>query len=101
MDQRPLFIADHARNLISMSELCDRYGIIRKTGYKWIARYQLKGPEGFVERSHPPFGCPHGNPPEIIGGLWEVSFGPLRLKQINKRDLRIEDDRGCKKRENV
>jgi hypothetical protein len=101
MDQRLLFIADHARSLFSVIELCDRYGIIRKTGYQRTARYQVKGPEGLVERSHRPFGCPHAYPPEVIDGLWEVYFGPLRLGQIDKRDLRIEDDRGRKKRENV
>ncbi|OGP78802.1 MAG: hypothetical protein A2Z40_00070 [Deltaproteobacteria bacterium RBG_19FT_COMBO_60_16] len=76
MDQRLLFIADHARVLISVSELCDRYGIIRKTGFKWIVRYQIKGPEGLVERSQCPFGCPHANLPEIIDGLWEGLLRP-------------------------
>jgi hypothetical protein len=38
MEQRKPFIADHWRALFSMSELCDRYGTSRKTGYKWLER---------------------------------------------------------------
>jgi transposase len=39
MEERERFIADHQRNLYTMSELCARYGISRKTGYKWLARF--------------------------------------------------------------
>jgi transposase-like protein len=28
----------------SMTELCAEFGISRKTGYKWLARYQERGP---------------------------------------------------------
>lgn len=33
MDQRTRFLADHRQDLYAMAELCDRYGISRKTGY--------------------------------------------------------------------
>ncbi|MGH2611025.1 MAG: IS481 family transposase, partial [Tepidiformaceae bacterium] len=35
MDQRTQFIADHLRDVLSITELCTLYGISRKTGYKW------------------------------------------------------------------
>jgi putative transposase len=54
MDERVQFIADHQRGLYAMTELCARYGISRKTGYKWLARYALEGACGLVERSHAP-----------------------------------------------
>jgi transposase InsO family protein len=38
-----------------MVELCERYGISRKTGYKWLGRYHEHGPGGLAERSHAPF----------------------------------------------
>ncbi|WP_416053305.1 helix-turn-helix domain-containing protein [Cupriavidus basilensis] len=50
MDQRILFIADHLRRLESVSALCERYGISRKTGYKWIERYGSGGVAGLAER---------------------------------------------------
>jgi len=38
MDGKILFIADHLRETDSFSHLCERYGVSRKTGYKWVAR---------------------------------------------------------------
>lgn len=35
MDKKVLFIADHLREVTTFSNLCDRYGISRKTGYKF------------------------------------------------------------------
>jgi len=37
MDQRERFIEDERLALYSMTELCARYGVSRKTGYKWLA----------------------------------------------------------------
>lgn len=54
MDEKILFMADHLREICSFSELCERYGISRKTGYKWVARYQAAGIEGLDERSRRP-----------------------------------------------
>ena len=38
MDQRTQFIADYLRKVLSVTELCDLYGVSRKTAYKWIDR---------------------------------------------------------------
>ena len=43
MEQCERFIADHRRSLYSMTELCARYGISRKTGYKWLDRFTEEG----------------------------------------------------------
>ena len=39
MHQRTQFIADYQRAVASVAELCARFGVSRKTGYKWIDRY--------------------------------------------------------------
>ncbi len=36
MDQKTQFIADYLRRRLSITELCEFYGISRKTGYKVI-----------------------------------------------------------------
>jgi len=54
MDEKILFIADYLREVDSLSQLCERYGISRKTGYKWVARYRLKGTDGLAEQSRRP-----------------------------------------------
>ncbi len=47
MDQRQHFLADHRRGHFTMRELCERYGISRKTGYKWVARVTEVGRQSF------------------------------------------------------
>ena len=43
VEQREHFIRDHRLDLYAMAELCARYGISRKTGYKWLARFDEGG----------------------------------------------------------
>src|SRR6266446_6092194 len=38
----------------TVSGLCERYGISRKTGYKWLDRYRTAGPAGLHDRSSAP-----------------------------------------------
>lgn len=59
MDQRAQFVADAQRELYDMTTLCARYGVSRKTGYKWLARYAADGRRGLGDRSHAPHRCPH------------------------------------------
>src|SRR5687768_1921316 len=59
MDERRRFIEDHTRALYAMTELCARYGISRKTGYKWLVRFEAYGRSGLADRSHAPHACPH------------------------------------------
>ncbi len=60
MEQRERFIQAHQEALYTMVELCARYGISRKTGYKWLARFAAAGRQGLQERSRAPHRCPHG-----------------------------------------
>ena len=62
MDQRVQFIADYQRDVFDVAELARRYGISRKTAYKWIDRYDVGGPAGLVDRSRRPAHCPHETP---------------------------------------
>ncbi len=59
MEQRERFIQAYQEALYSMVELCARYGISRKTGYKWLARFAAAGRQGLQERSRAPHNCPH------------------------------------------
>jgi len=84
MTQRLQFVTDHQRGLYDMTELCARYHISRKTGYKWLGRYAAEGVCGLVERSHAPHACPHRIAPETETLLLGVrdkhpSWGPAKL----------------------
>jgi hypothetical protein len=57
MDERLQFVADLRRAHESMTTLCDRYGISRKTGYQVWARYQAEGVVGLLELT----ACPRGS----------------------------------------
>ena len=39
---------------VSMTELCRRFQISRKTGYKWVHRFQAEGAAGLTDRSRRP-----------------------------------------------
>jgi len=59
MEQRERFIHDHQGALYTMTELCARYGVSRKTGYKWLDRFAEASWRGLQERSRAPHTCPH------------------------------------------
>jgi putative transposase len=52
MEQRVQFIRDWLTKRHAVSDLCSRYCVSRKTGYKWIDRYLTQGPDGLLERGH-------------------------------------------------
>jgi transposase InsO family protein len=72
VDQRTQFIADYLRDVLSITELCEMYGVTRKTGYKWIDRYLHHGPAGLEERSRRPRRSPNQTPDEIVAALLEA-----------------------------
>ena len=66
MDQKMQFIADYLRQTLSIIELCERYGVSRKTRYKWIARALKQGPLGLEERSRQPHSSPRQTPRHVV-----------------------------------
>jgi putative transposase len=86
MDQKLLFIADHLRNVTTFSELCRRYGISRKTGYKWVSRYEEKGFDGLLNQSRRPHGHPLKTPYAVCKAIIELREnrrdppGPKKLR---------------------
>lgn len=49
----------------NFSQLCDRFHISRKTGYKWVNRYLGEGESGLSNRSRRPTTSPAKTPEEI------------------------------------
>ena len=46
----------------NMTQLCHRFEISCKTGYKWLKRYQKKGEAGLADRSRRPSNSPNATP---------------------------------------
>jgi len=59
VEERERFIDDHRLGLYDMTELCARYAVSRKTGYKWLERYDSGGRPALADRSRAPHHCPH------------------------------------------
>ena len=69
MDERVQFISDYQRQVFTMTTLCERYGISRKTGYKLVARYDAEGAAGLDERSSRPGHSPQATAPRVVDAL--------------------------------
>ena len=50
MEKRFEFVVDYQEDEWSMAEICRQYGISRKTGYKWLRRYEEEGFSGLENR---------------------------------------------------
>ncbi len=72
MDQKTQFIADYLRESLSITELCELYGISRKSGYKWIDRYLRNGPAGLDERSRKPRRSPNQTPEHLLAAILQA-----------------------------
>ena len=89
MDQRVRFISEYLNGYYPLSEICIQFEISRKTGYKWIRRYEKFGPSGLEDRSRKPHTCPHKTDVKILNALKEVRrkhphWGPKKLIAILK-----------------
>lgn len=85
MEERSLFVADVLRGDLSISELCRRYAVSRKTGYKWLARYEEDGIRGLADRSHAAHECPHRVSERVREKVLAVriahpTWGPLKVR---------------------
>jgi putative transposase len=90
MDQRTRFIADHLRATHTITELCDQYGVSRKTGYKWIDRYLRLGPAGLDDHSRRPHRAPNQTTDEIVAAILEArqrhpTWGGKKLRALLQR----------------
>ena len=87
MDQRVQFIADYQRDLFDVADLARRFGISRKTAYKWIDRYEAAGPAGLADRSRRPAHAPNATAAAIVAALVELrrhhpTWGAKKLRKI-------------------
>lgn len=66
MEERIQFIGCHAKWRGNFSELCDSFGISRKTGYKWLKRYDgTNGLNGLRDQSRRPKVSPNRTSAEV------------------------------------
>lgn len=84
MEERMKFMAIYLSGERSMSELCEAFGISRKTGYKWVKRYEEQGLKGLEALSRAAWSHPHAVTPEIEAAIVQLKHqrprrGPKKL----------------------
>lgn len=67
VEQRKQFIAHYQRGEDTVAELARRFGVSRKTAYKWIGRY-VEGLD-LEDRSRRPHTNPRAIPPQLVDAL--------------------------------
>jgi len=76
---------------VNVSEACRSFGISRKTGYKWLARYESEGLPGLVDRCRRPSASPLKVSGDIVIRLLKLRdehryWGPKKLRARLLRD---------------
>lgn len=85
MTQRLEFVVLATGRALAFSELCGRFGVSRKTGYKWLARYQAAGAAALEDRSRKPHHSPRQISPavaeQVIALRQETTWGGRKLRR--------------------
>lgn len=83
-DQRKELVQLYFESDLSMSDICKKFGVSRKTGYKWIHRFNETGVEGLKDLSKAPFHPQRIYPKEVIDQLLDLKmkfskWGPKKI----------------------
>lgn len=74
--RRLQFVKLASKGQRSLSQLCRRFGMSRKSGYKWKARFESEGPSGLRDRS-----CQPHRSPRRISSQWLTRIRRLRRQR--------------------
>ena len=66
MSLRHEFVTLASDPLANMRELCRRFDVSSRTGYKWLDRFRDEGVTGLADRSRRPHHTPSRTPPECV-----------------------------------
>jgi len=85
VEARVSFVTDHAKGLMSMTELCGAYGISRQTGYTWLGR--ARRGESLRDRSRAPRRCPHRTDAALERAIVDMrvrhpTWGPDKIRRV-------------------
>jgi transposase InsO family protein len=90
VDERMQFVLAARTHEESIAALCRRFGVSRRTGYKWLTRFEEEGAPGLFNRSRAPLHRPHTIAEEISEHCLEVRrahphWGPLKVRAYLER----------------
>jgi transposase InsO family protein len=87
MEEKLRFVLEYQRDELTMTELCEQFGVSRETGYVWLRRYRQSGVPGLLEVNRAPHRRPNQTPAEMERALIELrqahmTWGPRKLKRV-------------------
>ena len=82
MSERKKFVQEYLHGTLSMTVLCESYGISRRVGYKWVTRFLADG--DLRDRSRRPLRSPAAVAPALAALLLETrsrhpTWGPRKI----------------------
>jgi putative transposase len=92
VDQRTEFVLRALRDVEPFADLCQEFGISRKTGYKWKERFMREGLTGLPDRSRRPSSSPTGVSEGMVCQIVKLrnahrSWGPRKLRSVLERSV--------------
>ena|ERR1700724_1126711 len=83
--ERMRFVMAVEKREETLAAVCRRFGVSRKTGYKWLERYRDGGVEDLKDRSRTPFHHPQAMTDEMAERCVAVrrahpSWGPVKVR---------------------
>jgi putative transposase len=85
VSERRLFVDAWLSQDFCVAELCERFGVSRKTGHKWINRFKEEGMSGLDNRSRARHGQAHRTPEAVIERVLALKYrypdwGPVTIQ---------------------
>ena len=95
VDQREEFVRLAGAPSANVSELCRRFGVSRKTGYKWLARWKAQGEAGLRDQSCRPRSSPLKTAPDVEQQVLRVrarhpAWGARKIAHVLQRDHGVQ-----------
>lgn len=90
MNERVKFIAAYLAAEEAFADLCVRFEVSRKTGYKWVERYENGGVQALVNQSRAPLSHPHAVSDAVVTAILAARrkhprWGPKKLLVVLRR----------------
>lgn len=87
------FVALASHPEANVSALCRRFGISRKTGYKWLGRFEAEGAAGLRDRSRRPRSCPHRTADRVEAAVCRIrrahpAWSGYKIRHVLLRRIR-------------
>ncbi len=97
MTQRIKFVIDWLQGNESKAEICRRYGVSRRIGYKWVQRYLDEGPSGLGDRSSAPKLHPNQTPQDAVDRVLEMrrEYPLWGAPKLRRKLLERHPDKDC------